>query len=417
MTPARDRVVITGVGVISALADNVTALHEALSRGESAVGDITLFDRELSRGARGAEIKDFDAKRYLGDVNLRPLDRTGQLAVCGAKGALEASGWTREMREAVDVDLVLGTMFCCVRTNTQFDRATLVSGPKHIKPLDFANTVINSATGQTAIWHRLRGASMTICAGTTSGLHALQYAARRVALGWSDAVLVGGVEELCFETWFGFAQSGHLQPIGDEGGPKPFSRGRNGFLPGEGSGYLMLESATAASARGAPILGELAGWGSSYDPTRGASQGGGIDAGTRAVASALAQADISAAEIGCLGLSGNGSPNGDRDQACALREVFGSRLSSVPAFALAGALGETFGASGLLHAITLLESGRMGLIPPSRSGENDDASLPALRLSASPIDSAFLHGLVIANGFDGSTAAVVLKVNPGRLIP
>ncbi len=410
MIPARNRVVITGAGVISALGDNATALHEALSSGKSALGQITLFDRELSRGARGAEIKDFDAKRYLGDVNLRPLDRTGQLAVCGAKGALEASGWTPEMREAVDVDLVLGTMFCCAHTNTQFDRATLVSGPKHIKPLDFANTVINSATGQTAIWHRLRGASMTVCAGTTSGLHALQYAARRVVLGWSEAVLVGGVEELCFETWFGFAQSGHLQPIQEEEGPRPFSRRRNGFLPGEGSGYLMLESAAAAAARGAPILGEIAGWGSSYDPSRGASRDGGVAAGTRAVAGALAQAGISAVEIGCLGLSGNGSPEGDRDQACTLREVFGSRLSSVPAFALAGAVGETFGASGLLHAITLLESGRIGLVPPTRSYDNDDGSLPALGLRESPIASAFLHGLVLANGFDGSTAAVMLKV-------
>jgi len=409
MIPARDRVVITGAGIISALGDNPAALHEALSSGETGVGQITLFDRELSRGARGAEIKDFDAKRYLGDVHLRRLDRTGRLAVCGAKEALEASGWTREMREAQDVDLVVGTMFCCVRTSTQFDRAILASGPKHIKPLDFANTVINSATGQTAIWHCLRGASMTICAGTTSGLHALQYAARRVAFGWSEAVLVGGVEELCFETWFGFTQSGHLQPMGEEGAP--FSRGRSGFLAGEGSGYLMLESASAAAARGASILGEIAGWGSSYDPTRGGSGEGGVAAGTRAINGALAQASISTTEIGCLGLSGNGSRDGDRDQACALQEVFGSRLQSIPAFALAGALGETFGASGLLHAIILLESGRIGLVPPTHSYE-PDGSLPALGLSARSAGAAFVYGLVVAHGFDGSTAALVLKVNP-----
>src|SRR5204862_318483 len=98
----------------------------------------------------------------------------------------------------------------CVRTNTQFDRTALVSGPKYIKPLDFANTVINSATGQTAIWQKLRGANMTISAGKASGLHALQYAARRISLGWAEVVLVGGVEELCFETWFAFGESGHL---------------------------------------------------------------------------------------------------------------------------------------------------------------------------------------------------------------
>jgi 3-oxoacyl-[acyl-carrier-protein] synthase II len=408
----RNRVAITGVGAVSALGDEPGVFHEALSRGESALGVITQFDRkDLPVLARGAEIKGYDAKRYLGDVNLRPLDRTGQLAVSGAQRALESSGWTAEMREEIEMDLVLGTMFCCVHTNIQFDRTALVSGPKYIKPLDFANTVINAAAGQTAIWHHLRGANMTVSAGMTSGMHALQYAARRVALGWSEAVLVGGVEELCFETWYGFAQSGHLHEDDGDGGPKPFSRGRSGFLPGEGSGYLVLENTDFATARGARILGELSGYGSSYDLTRGSDEKSAIAAGVRAVRSALETAAITADCLGCISASGNGSATGDRFEACALGEVFGGRLASIPVFALAGALGETFGASGLLQTIALLESGRRSRIPPTLGAEEYDDTLPALALSGSSRDGSFRHGLVVSNGFDGSSAAVVIKVS------
>ena len=290
----KKRVVVTGAGAISALGDDPGTLHQALWRGDSAIGTITRFDRQNLPVAWGAEIKDFDAKRYLGEVNLRPLDRTSQLAASGAQRALESSGWTAEMREVAEMEIVLGTMFCSVRTNTQFDRAALISGPKHIKPLDFANTVINSATGQTAIWHRLRGATMTVSAGTTSGLHALQYAARRIALGWSDAVLVGGVEELCFETWYAFSQSGHLAGAGPNGGSMPFSSGRTGFFPGEGSGYLMLEDSDSATARGATVLAEIAGYGSSYDPTRGADEDSAVAAGVRGAAGfvGFAEADF-----------------------------------------------------------------------------------------------------------------------------
>jgi len=407
----KKRVVVTGAGAISALGDDPATLHQALCLGNSAIGPITRFDRQNLPAARGAEIRDFDAKRYLGEVNLRPLDRTSQLAVCGAKRALESAGWTSEMREVAEMELVLGTMFCSVRTNTQFDRSALISGPKHIKPLDFANTVINSATGQTAIWHRLRGANMTISAGTTSGVHALQYAARRVALGWSRAVLVGGVEELCFETWYAFAQSGHLAGAGRNGGSMPFSRGRTGFFPGEGSGYLVLEDSDAATARGATVLAEIAGYGSSYDPTRGANENSAVAAGVRAIKTALETAAIAPEIIGCISASGNGSAAGDRVEACALREIFGARLALIPAFALAAALGETFGASGLLQTITLIESARRGQITPTHGVEDYDETLPIMALSSSPRNASFDHGLVMSNGFDGSTVAVIIAVS------
>jgi 3-oxoacyl-[acyl-carrier-protein] synthase II len=407
----KKRVVVTGVGAISALGDDPATLHQALCLGGSAIGPITRFDWQNLPAAWGAEIKDFDAKRYLGEVNLRPLDRTSQFAVSGAQRALESSGWTTEMREVAEMELALGTMFCSVRTNTQFDRAALISGPKHIKPLDFANTVINSATGQTAIWHHLRGASMTVSAGATSGVQAIQYAARRVALGWSRAVLVGGVEELCFETWYAFAQSGHLADSGGNGGSTPFSRGRTGFFPGEGSGYLVLEDSDAATARGATVLAEITGYGSSYDPTRGANEDSAVAAGVRAIKTALETAAIAPEIIGCISASGNGSAAGDRVEACALREIFGARLALIPAFALAAALGETFGASGLLQTIALIESARRGQITPTHGVEDYDETLPTLALSGSLRNASFEHGLVMSNGFDGSTAAVIIAVS------
>lgn len=405
----RKRTVITGAGVISALGDERGSLHEALCRGAGAIGQITKWEGwKTSPSPRGGEIGDFDARQYLGEGNLRPLDRTGLLAASGAQRALAMSGWTEGMREEVEVDYVLGTMFCCGRTIAQFDRTAMVKGPKYVKPLDFANTVINAATGQTAIWHRLRGANMTVSAGTVSGLRALEYATRRVAQGWCDAVLVGGVEELCFETAYAFAQAGRLDDSENGALPVPFGKGRRGFLPGEGSGYFMLEEAEAAAARGAGVIGEIAGCGSSYDPTRGADERSAAEAVARAVRGALEIGGIAAGDVGCLSLSGNGSKLWDGVEARALATVFGERLGSIPAFAIAGALGETLGASGMLQVNALLESGRKGRIPPTIGADNYDDSLPALGLSEKVTEGRFDYGLAVSTGMDGSTAAVVI---------
>src|SRR5262249_2961328 len=170
----------------------------------------------------GAEIRSFDAKKYLAGKNLGPLDRTSELVASAAQLALDDSGLTDVARNNVEVGLVLGTMFCSVRTISEFDRRSLEAGPAYASPMDFSNTVINAAAGQTAILHGLRGINSTISTGTTSSLQAIAYATDMIRTGGAEVILAGGADELCFESFFGFDRAGLLCRSDNGNFPIPF---------------------------------------------------------------------------------------------------------------------------------------------------------------------------------------------------
>jgi 3-oxoacyl-[acyl-carrier-protein] synthase II len=188
------RVVITGIGVISPLGDSPVALHTALCEGRSSLQPITLFNTDSLVCKQAHALVTFTPELYLGKKNLRALDRTSQLVTAAATLALDQSGWSTEMRRQHEVGLVLGTMFCSVHTISEFDRRGLTLGPNYVSPMDFANTVINAAAGQAAIWHDLRGVNSTIAGGITSGLHALAYATELIRSGQATALLAGGAK-------------------------------------------------------------------------------------------------------------------------------------------------------------------------------------------------------------------------------
>src|SRR6185295_820876 len=265
-------VVVTGLGLLSPLGDSADAFHEALLVGEVGVKPIELFDSSLLTTRNGGEIRPFEPERYLGERNLRPLDRTSRLLISAATRALEDSGWTEGARNGTELSLAVGTTYCSMHTIGEFDRRGLKLGPNYVSPFDFANSVINAAAGQAAIWHKLTGVNSTLAGGETSGLQAIAYGADLIRTGQADVVLAGGVEELCFESSIAYSRAGRLcgGEVGtdDDGRPVPFDRGRDGFAPGEGAGLLVLEAAEAAEARGAKIYARIAGSGSAFAPRR-----------------------------------------------------------------------------------------------------------------------------------------------------
>ena len=407
--------VITGMGIVSSLGDQPALVHEALCAGECATGPIDLVGgRELPKPGVAAPIRHFAPSSYLGDRNLRPLDRSGQLAVSAAHLALESGRWTPELREEEEVDLVVGTTFCSAHTITQFDRNTMISGPKYAKPLDFANTVINAAGGHTAIWHNLRGANTTVVAGKVSSLRALKHAQIQLAGEVSKVALVGGVEEFCFETYCAFLGSGHLHRSNHETAPIPYGSGREGFALGEGAAFLVVEEPESASRRNAGELGRLLGHGSSYDISRGRDEQNAVERYAEAIATALDSSGVDPDAVDCIVASANGSPFEDRCEALALERVFGDRLGSVPATAIAAGLGETLGPSGAMQVITFLCSAQKGRLPGTTGATARDPSLPVLHLDEEPVTGTFRTGLVISLGFDGSSAASVVSASTGE---
>ncbi|HEX8634198.1 MAG TPA: beta-ketoacyl-[acyl-carrier-protein] synthase family protein [Pyrinomonadaceae bacterium] len=359
------RVVITGAGVISSLGDTPAAMHALLCEGRSGVRPVELFDTALLGCPLGGEVREFDARKYLGRRNLRPLDRTSRLVASAAQLALDDSGCTAEMRAEQEVGLVLGTMFCSVHTISEFDRRALTAGPSYASPMDFSNTVINAAAGQTAIMHNLRGVNTTVSTGVTSGLQAIAYAADLIRCGRERALLAGGAEELCFESFYGFDRAGLLCRSNDHENhfPIPFDARRNGSALGEGAALLMLEDAESARERGARVLAEVSGTGCAYDCSRGRDEEKSVEAITRSMRLALFDAEMLPYQVECLSASANGSPRGDRHEAQAIAKLFGGHARMMPVTAIKSMLGETLGASGGLQAASMLETMSGGVLP------------------------------------------------------
>lgn len=405
------RVAITGAGIISSLGDSPSRFHQALCDEQSGLHPVeeSVFEQPINRQA--GRINSFKPEAYLPNKNLRPLDRTGQLVVSAAKLALNSSGWTSEKLMEHEVGLVLGTMFGSIHTISKFDRQALLQGPSCASPMDFANTVINAAAGQTAIWHKLRGINSTVGCGSTSGLTALGYASDLIHFGQQKAVLAGGADEFCFESFCGFERASLLyEAIDGTGWPLPFDARRTGFALGEAAALLILEEWESAMDRGAHIFGEIRGYSSALDsrPGRNGSQRNAI---VRAIQAACADAEVSLSEIDCISASANGSVQADRDEALAIHELWDSDSSDVPVGAIKSMTGETLGASGVLQVIDLLETMRTGMLPgiPNLQPAPD---LPALNIARQQRSVHASCGLVNGVGLDGYVSALVVS---GRL--
>jgi 3-oxoacyl-[acyl-carrier-protein] synthase II len=401
------RVVITGAGVLSSLGDTPAALHEALCAGRTGLGPVSLFELDGMPARRAGEIPGFDPETYLGKGNFRPLDRTGRLAAAATHLALAASGRLREERGDEELGLVLGTMFGSVRTIAEFDRRALEAGPQYVKPFDFANSVINAAAGQAAIWHGLRGLNSTVAGGATAGLQALASAADYIRTGRADVLVAGGVEELCFEALFGFSRAGWLAP-GDGEHAVPLEARRNGFLLGEGAALFVLEEEEAARRRGATVLAEVLGHGSAFDVSRGHDPERAARAVSRSLVLACEDAGVDRDEIDAASLAANGSVAGDRHEAFGFAAAFGERARRLPATAVKSALGETLGAAGALQTLVLVEAMARGVLPGIAGLETRDPELPLEAVSAAPRELGIRRGIVHALGLDGATCALVI---------
>jgi len=422
----RRRVVVTGAGVVSPLADSPAGLHRALAAGISARKPIELFETSGIGCHEAGEIRPFDPQAYVGERNLRPLDRTSRLLVVAAQLALADSGWAPagQPRPAgttpgAEVGLVVGTTFCSVRTIAEFDRRALRLGPSHASPLDFANSVINAAAGQAAIWHGLRGVNSTLAGGEASGLQAIAQAAELVRAGRADALLAGGAEELCFESFLGYYRAGRLCGSLDRGAverPVPFDARRNGFSLSEGAALLMLEEASAAAARGAAVRAEVLGWGAAFAAASG--EDGMADAVARAVRLALADAGAAPAEIGCLSASASGSVTVDRAEARGVAAALGERAAELPVTAIKAMLGEGLGVSAAWQAVDLVETLGDGVLPGIAGLEQLEPGLPLPLPETAPETTRRLEpaarrrALVTAVGADGHCAALVLGAAP-----
>jgi 3-oxoacyl-[acyl-carrier-protein] synthase II len=403
------RVAITGVGLISPLGDSSSALFNALCDGRIGVSKLQEFSSNGHRCHVASRLRDFQPEKYLSGRPLRPLDRACQLATAACGLALKDSGWRTEERADIDFALVMGTMFGGMHTIAEFDRTALTSGPASVSPMAFANTVINAAAGQAAIWHNLRGVNSTVSGGSASGICAVGYAADLVRHGQSSAVLAGGVDEFSLESFVGFDRTGLLctNGVGPEY-PIPFDRRRNGFALGEGAGFLVLEDLCFAEARGAKVLAEVKGWASAFDCSQGRDFAHSVRTLVRAMHTALSRSGFVPDDIDFVSASANGSIPLDCFELTTLGLVFGDHASELPVTAIKCGIGEALAASGPAQLATAIETFQTGRLPGVSGLQELPPGCPLGGIRAETVETAANSALINAVGLDGHCLSMVL---------
>jgi 3-oxoacyl-[acyl-carrier-protein] synthase II len=375
LTPAR-RVAITGCGVVSPIGLGRQPFTEALLGGRSGlrpvVGD---YEPPLPCLLAG-QVADFDGGQWLGKKGTRFLDRSTMLAIAAAALALEDGGLGVDEQTTRRVGVVLGTAMGSLKSISDFGRETLLyDRPFLVNPMLFPNTVLNSAAGQVAIWLKLRGINTTVANGQLSSLMAISYAGRAIGLGYADAVLAGGMEELCEQIAWAAHHAGYRELLES-------TRGEDVY-PGEGASILLVEEWDAAAARGHAALAELLGCASGfYCSTRG----DGVAVQARGLAACLSRlirsCGVAPDEVAVLS-TGSSPDDHESVESLAIETVFGERHAA--RLDVKSLIGECYSAAGAFQCAALL------------------AHFASSAASRRP------YGIVTSAGKDGAVACALFK--------
>jgi len=392
-----DRIVITGIGIISPIGTGKENFWQNLTAGTNGFRPITLFDTARYRTKLAAEITDFDPKLYLGSKGLRYFDRVSLLITSAAKLAVQ-DGNLEGVYQPDDLGAVIGSTFGSINSISSFDLEALREGPNYVSPMDFPNTVLNAPAARVAIQFEMKGLNSTISNAETSSLDAVQYAADFLRLNRVKALLVGGAYALTPDTYWGFYESRALSGSieGTEEISAPLDNRHNGIILGEGAAVMVVESESHAKSRGAHIYGYVSGYGNVFNPNPGADDSEWIAVGTRAIRQALDEANLKPDQISLILTGANSSPKTDRTQTEIINKAFGSAASTIPVNALKSQTGECLDASGAFQTVAALMAISSGQLPPIANGVAENTT-------------AVKHVLITGSSFTGNSSALIIS--------
>ncbi len=409
MDNGRHRVVVTGTGLITPLGHNVADSWAGVLAGRSGFGPITLFNGEQHSIKGAFEVKDFDAAEYLGRRDARRRDRYEQFATIAANEALQQSGLviTDDNRERIGI--VFGTGVGGIQTLVEQEHVLLESGPRRLSPFAITMIMPNGAAGMVAIDHGIHGPSITITTACAAGCDAIGHAFRAVRLGELDAALCGGTESIMTPVAVGgFERAGATSSKG-HCTPQPFDRNRDGLLPGEGAGMLIIETLEHALARGATILGEIVGYGKTTDAHHiTAPAEGGLGA-ARAMTAALRDAGMQPGDIDYISAHGTATELNDLYETMAVKKAFGEAAYDLAISSTKAMTGHIMGATGAIESVFSLLTMRDQMLPPTINYETPD---PQCDLDYVPNEARPAEVKAVMNnafGFGGHNAVLIFK--------
>ncbi|ADU96583.1 3-oxoacyl-(acyl-carrier-protein) synthase 2 [Thermovibrio ammonificans HB-1] len=406
------RVVITGLGVVSPVGSNLETFWENITAGKSGIGKITKFDASNYPVQIAAEVKDFNPADYFDKREVRRLDPFIQFAVAAAQQAVDMAGLETSGVDKERVGVVVGSGIGGLTTIEQQLKILWEKGPKRVSPYCVPMEIINMASGMISIRFGYKGPNISVVTACATGTHAIGEAFRTIQYGDADVVVAGGAESCITPlSVAGFAAARALSTRNDEPekASRPFEKNRDGFVMGEGAGIVVLEELEHAKRRGAEILAEVVGYGTSgdaYHMTAPAPEGEGA---ARAMANAIRDAGISPEDIDYINAHGTSTKFNDLFETMAIKRVFGDYAYKVKISSIKSMIGHLLGAAGGVETVASVMTLQTGVIPPTINYEEPD---PECDLDYTPneaVKADVKYVLKNSFGFGGTNACLVLK--------
>jgi 3-oxoacyl-[acyl-carrier-protein] synthase II len=409
----RRRVVVTGMGAVTALGNDVATTWAGLVAGRSGVRTIEAWDPSRLTSRIAGEVRDLDASHILDRKEIRRTDRYIQFGLVAAREALDQAGlperFEGELAERTGV--ILATGLGGVGTLVEGISTNALRGPDRISPFLVPMGIPNIGAGQIAISFGMTGPNFTTVSACASGGHALGESSEIIRRGDADVMVAGGTEAGIFEPLVGgFAAMRALSTRNDdpEGASRPFDTGRDGFVIGEGSGVVILEALEHAEARGATIYAELVGYGATADASHITLPAPGGMGAVRAARIAIGKAGLEPADIDHVNAHATSTPEGDKAELQAMRTIFGDGASRVAITANKSMLGHTLGAAGAIEAVVTIQSILTGCVPPTINLVDPDPESVGLDLTPNVAASREIRTAISNSfGFGGQNTALV----------
>jgi len=408
----RRRVVVTGMGCISPVGNNVRDTWSAILAGKSGSGMITLFDASKHKTRFAAEVKGFDAAAMFGQREARKMDRFTQFATAATSEALEHSGLKIDESNRDRVGILIGTGIGGI--GTMMDQADVMRerGPDRVSPFLIPMMISDSAAGMLAIRVGARGPNMAIATACASGNNAIGDAVETIRRGAADVMIAGGSEaSLVPLAMAGMNVMGALSTRNEDPqtASRPFDKDRDGFLMGEGAGILILESLEHAQARGVNILGELSGYGTTDDAhhiSAPAENGAGA---AMSMKLALEDADLNANDISYINAHGTSTPLNDKSETAAIKTVFGEQAYNIPISSTKSMTGHLLGASGAVEAVFCIMAIRDDILPPTINYQTPDPECDLDYVPNEPRKVSPTYVMSNSFGFGGHNATLIFS--------
>jgi 3-oxoacyl-[acyl-carrier-protein] synthase II len=408
----KKRVVITGLGCISPLGNDVATTWNNITTGKSGVGMISYYDTSAFKVKIGAEVKNFDGVAMFGVREARRMDRFVQFGLAAALQALENSSLVITESNRDRIGVVMGTGIGGMSTLFEQAKVFFDRGPDRVSPFMVPMMLPDTAASMIALQLGIRGPNMAVVSACASGTNALGEAAEIIRRGSADVILSGGTEAVIVPiamAGLGVMTALTTQNEEPERASRPFDKNRSGFVMGEGAAVLVLESIDHALARGAHIFGELRGYGNTNDAFHiSAPAENGIGAAL-CMQIALKDAELTTNDIGYINAHGTSTMLNDKSETAAIKTVFGEQAYHVPVSSTKSMTGHLLGAAGAVEALICVKVLEDSILPPTINYETPDPECDLDYVPNLAREVKVDHVMSNSFGFGGHNASIIIS--------